>query len=324
MGVNYPRTAASLLVLLTLLAGTAAHADGVGAGTLIENTATATYDAGDGQVTVPSNTVTLRVDELLDVAVTSLNSGPVAATSGTAALTFEVTNTGNGPEAFVLTANPAVAGNDFDTTVDTIAVDSNGNGVYDPGVDEVLTGPATTRILDADENLTVFVIVSVPGDVLDGEASDIDLLAEAVTGTGAPGTVFAGRGVDGGDAIAGAGGADDNAIGSILIGITSVELIKSASVSDPFGGSSAVPGSVVTYTITAAVSGSGSVADLVVTDTFPSGTTYGAGSLALDAAGLTDASDADAGEATASGISVNLGTVAGGTSHSVTFNVTID
>lgn len=324
MGVNYSRIAASSLVLSTLLAGTAVHADGVGAGTLIENTATATYDAGDGQVTVPSNTVTLRVDELLDVAVTSLNSGPVAATSGTAVLTFEVTNTGNGPEAFVLTANPAVAGNDFDTTVDTIAVDSNGNGVYDPGVDEVLTGPATTRILDADENLTVFVIVSVPGDVLDGEASDIDLLAEAVTGTGAPGTVFAGRGVDGGDAIAGAGGADDNAIGSILIGITSVELIKSASVSDPFGGSSAVPGSIVTYTITAAVSGSGSVADLVVTDTFPSGTTYGAGSLALDAAGLTDASDADAGEATASGISVNLGTVAGGTSHSVTFNVTID
>ena len=63
---------------------------------------------------------------------------------------------------------------------------------------------------------------------------------------------------------------------------------------------------------------------VVVADSFPGGTTYGAGSLALDAAGLTDASDADAGEATASGISVNLGTVAGGTSHSVTFDVTID
>lgn len=324
MGVNYPRIAASSLVLSTLLTGTAAFADGVGAGTLIENTATATYDAGDGPVTIPSNTVTVRVDELLDVAVTSLNSGPVAATSGTAVLTFEVTNTGNGPEAFLLTANPAVAGNDFDTTVDAIAVDSNGNGVYDPGVDQILTGPATTQILDADENITVFVIVSVPGGAVDGEGSDVDLLAEAVTGTGTPGAVFPGQGVDGGDAIVGVNGADDNAIGSILIGITSVDLIKTASVSDPFGGTSAVPGSVVTYTITANVSGSGSVADLVVTDAFPAGTTYGAGSLALDAAGLTDASDADAGEATASGISVNLGTVAGGTSHSVTFEVTID
>lgn len=324
MAVNYHRIAASSLVISTLLTGTAAHADGVGAGTLIENTASATYDVGDGPVTVPSNTVTVRVDELLDVTVTSLNSGPVATTSGTAVLTFEVTNTGNGPEAFALTANPAVAGNDFDTTVDTIAVDSNGNGVYDPGVDVVLTGPATTRILDADENLTVFVIVSVPSDVLDGETSDVDLLAEAVTGTGAPGTVYSGQGVDGGDAIVGATGADDNAIGSILIGITSVDLIKSASVSDPFGGTSAIPGSVITYTITANVSGSGSVTDLVVVDTFPAGTTYAGGSLALDTAGLTDASDADAGEANASGISVDLGTVAGGTSHSVTFDVTID
>lgn len=324
MGVNYHRIAASSLVISTLLAGTAAHADGVGAGTLIENTASATYDVGDGPVTVPSNTVTVRVDEVLDVTVTSLNSGPVAAASGTAVLTFEVTNTGNGPEAFVLTANPAVAGNDFDTTVDTIAVDSNGNGVYDPGVDADLTGPATTRILDAEENLTVFVIVSVPSDVLDGDASDVDLLAEAVTGTGSPGTVFSGQGVDGGDAIVGATGADDNAIGSILIGITSVDLIKSASVSDPFGGTSAIPGSVVTYTITANVSESGSVDDLVVADTFPAGTTYASGSLTLDTAGLTDASDADAGEANASGISVDLGTVAGGTSHSVTFDVTID
>ncbi len=324
MGSNYPQIAASFLVLATLLSGTAAHADGVGAGTLIENTATATYDAGDGPVTIPSNTVTVRVDELLDVTVTSLNSGPVAASSGTAVLTFEVTNTGNGPEAYVLTANPAVAGNDFDTTIDTIAIDTNGNGVYDPGVDEVLTSPATTRLLDADENLTVFVIVSVPGDALDGEASDVDLLAEAVTGTGAPGTVYTGQGVDGGDAIVGAGGADDNAIGSILIGVTSVDLIKAASISDPFGGTSAVPGSVVTYTITANVSGSGAVTELVVTDIFPAGTSYEAGSLALDSASLTDASDADAGEASSSGISVNLGTVAGGTSHSVTFDVTID
>ena len=324
MGVNYPRIAAGSLVLSTLMAGTAAHADGVGAGTLIENTATATYDAGDGPVTIPSNTVTVRVDELLDVAVTSLSSGPGTPTSGTAVLTFEVTNTGNGPEAFVLTANPAVAGNDFDTTVDAIAVDSNGNGVYDPGVDEVLTGPATTPVLGPDENLTVFVIVSVPGDVLDGQASDVDLLAEAVTGTGAPGTVFAGQGVDGGDAIAGAGGADDNALGSILVGITSVQLIKSASVSDPFGGTSAVPGSVVSYTITANVSGSGSVSDLVVSDTFPSGTTYSNGTLELDSSSLTDASDADAGEASSTGISVDLGTVAGGTSHTVTFDVIID
>lgn len=324
MGINFRLTSASCLIAFAVLANTAAHADGVGAGTLIENTATATYDDGDGPVTIPSNTVTVRVDELLDVAVTSLNSGPVSANSESAVLSFEITNTGNGPEAFILTANPAVAGNDFDTTIDSIAVDSNGNGVYDPGVDTILAGPETTAILAADENLTVFVIVSVPVDAPDDTHSEVDLSAEAASGTGAPGTIFAGQGVDGGDAIVGVNGAADNALGSILLGVPAVDLVKSAVVADPFGGSSAVPGSIVTYTITANVTGSGSVSDLVITDVFPTGTTYEAGSLELDGSNLTDASDTDAGEATATGISVDLGTVAGGTSHSITFRVSVD
>lgn len=133
MTVNLLRFAASTLVVTTTFASTVAHADGVDAGTLIENTASATYDGGDGLVTIPSNTVAVRVDELLDVTLTSLNSGSVAAEPGTAVLTFELTNNANGPEAYSLTANPAVPGNDFDTTVDAIAVDTNGNGVYDPG-----------------------------------------------------------------------------------------------------------------------------------------------------------------------------------------------
>lgn len=324
MDINYSRIGAPSLAVFALLVSSVAHADGVGAGTLIENTASATYDDGDGPVTIPSNTVSVLVDELLDVTLTSLNSGAFAAEPGTAVLTFELTNPGNGPEAYTLTANPTVPGNDFDTTLDAIAVDTNGNGVYDPGVDQILAGPATTGILAADEALTVFVIVTVPTGVTDGQESDVDLLAEAVTGTGAPGTVFAGQGVDGGDAIVGANGASANAVGSLLVGVTSVDLIKSATVVDPFGGTSAVPGSVVTYTITANVSGSGSISDLVVSDSFPSGTTYSAGTLELDASSLTDAADADAGEVSATGIFVDLGTVPGGTSQSITFNVTID
>ncbi len=302
-----------------------ALADGVSAGTLIENTASATYEDGEGTKTVDSNTVTVRVDELLDVTVTSLDSGAIGAVPGEAILTFEVTNQGNGPEAFTLTANPAVAGNDFDTTVDSIAIDTNGNGTYDPGVDEILTAPETTPELAADETLTVFVVVTVPDGVVDTEASDIELTAEAVTGTGAPGTSFTGEGVGGGDAIVGSTGADGSATGSLLVGITTVDLTKAVSLLDPFGGTSAVPGSVATFTITAVISGSGSVDDLIVTDAIPDGTTYAAGTLALDGGALTDATGDDAGEASdASGISVDLGTVAGGTTHEITFDVTID
>ena len=318
------RLALAPLAIAAALITTPAHAGGVKAGTLIENTASATYDGGAGPVTIPSNTITVKVDELLDVTVTSRDSGPVSAAPGSAVLTFELTNTGNGPEAYTLTANPAVAGNDFDTTVNGIAVDTNSNGVYDPGVDQMLTGPATTAAIAADASLTVFVLVTIPGGVADGDQSDVSLLAEAVTGTGAPGTAFAGQGAGGGNAIVGSTGANATATGSLSVGITDVDLIKSATVRDPFGGTGIVPGATITYAIRAEVRGSGSVSDLVVTDAAPADTTYVAGSLKLDGATLTDAADADAGRSSTSGISVDLGTVSGGSSHTVTFQVTID
>ena len=318
------RLALAPLAIAAALITTPAHAGGVKAGTLIENTASATYDGGAGPVTIPSNTITVKVDELLDVTVTSRDSGPVSAAPGSAVLTFELTNTGNGPEAYTLTANPAVSGNDFDTTVNGIAVDTNGNGVYDPGVDQMLTGPATTAAIAADASLTVFVLVTIPGGVADGDQSDVSLLAEAVTGTGAPGTAFAGQGAGGGNAIVGSTGANATATGSLSVGITDVDLIKSATVRDPFGGTGIVPGATITYAIRAEVRGSGSVSDLVVTDAAPADTTYVAGSLKLDGATLTDAADADAGRSGTSGISVDLGTVSGGSSHTVTFQVTID
>lgn len=324
-----PSTANSLAsafaaAILASAATAPAHAAGVDAGTLIENTATATYDDGSGTQSVDSNTVVVRVDELLDVTVTSLDGGPVGTTPGDEVLTFEITNQGNGPEAFELTANPAVAGNDFDTTIDGIAVDTNGNGTYDPGVDQILTGPETTAVLAADETLTVFVLVTVPNTATDTQQSDVELTAEAVTGTGAPGDTFAGQGVDGGDAIVGTTGADSTATGSLLVGITTVDLVKSATIVDPFGGTSAVPGSVVTFTISAEVEGSGSVDNLVVTDAFPADTTYVPGTLTLAGNPLTDASGDDAGETDATGITVDLGTVAGGTTQAITFDVTID
>ena len=92
----------------------------------------------------------------------------------------------------------------------------------------------------------------------------------------------------------------------------------------PFGGTCAVPGATITYTILAEVTGSGSISDLVVTDAAPADTSYVAGSLTLDGATLTDAADGDSGTASASGISVDLGNVSAGTSHSITFDVTID
>lgn len=185
---------AGLLALGIALMPQAAWATGVSAGTLIENTATATYTSGSASGTVQSNTVTVKVDELLDVAVAGLTSTPAVAGSGNVVLAWSVTNTGNGPEAYNITVNPAVAGNNFDATVQSVVIDSNGNGTYDPGVDQVLTAGSPTPDIAADSSLKVFVIVSLPSGATDGQTSQVQLTATAVTGSGAPGTPFAGQG----------------------------------------------------------------------------------------------------------------------------------
>ncbi|WP_291137387.1 hypothetical protein [Erythrobacter sp.] len=267
----------------------------------------------------------MRVDELLDVTLTSLDSGALDAGPGDAVFAFELTNQGNGPESFGLIANAAVAGNDFDLVIDGLAFDTNGNGTYERGVDEIFPAPETTRVLAPGEALTVFVLATVPAGVADGSESDVELTANATTGTGAPGTLFAGAGDGGGDAIVGTTGASALALAQVRVGVASVELTKTVSLADPFGGSSAVPGSIATFTITANVSGSGAVDELVVSDAIPEGTSYAAGTLALDGATLSDTADADAGSASdADGISVDLGTVAAGTSRSITFDVIVN
>lgn len=300
-----------------------AMAAGVPAGTLIENTASASYNTGGPTQTIDSNTVSFQVAELLDVAVASQDPGALPVTSSTV-LTFSVTNTGNGPEPFVLTADPAIAGNDFDVTIDSLAIDTNNNGVYDPGIDTLLANGGTSASLDPDQSLTVFVLLTAPAGTSDGDTSQVRLLAEASTGTGSPGTTFVGAGEGGVDAVVGSTGADDDDVGALIASIATVSLVKSAVIADPFGGSQPVPGAIVTFTLAATVAGTGSINDLLITDTIPASTSYAIGTLTLDTAALTDAADADVGEASASGIAVDLGTVAAGTTHTVTFQVEID
>src|SRR5690349_9986811 len=126
--------AAGLGTLALASVSTPALAAGIAAGTFIENTASATYTTGSTTETVDSNTVTILVDELLDVTVSSLDASAIPLGSGNSVLSFELTNTGNGPEAFEVTPDPAVSGDDFDPTISLIAWDSNGNNVYDPGI----------------------------------------------------------------------------------------------------------------------------------------------------------------------------------------------
>lgn len=318
---------------LALALGAPAYAAGTTAGTVIDNTATATYTpAGGGpDVSVPSNTISLTVDELLDVTVAGTDPGDVVVNPSATnqVTTFQVTNNGNGSEAFRLTANGAVGGDDFDPAVTSIVIDSNGNGVYDAGVDTVYTAGVNDPVLAADGSVTVFVLSTIPAGAADAQRAELRLTAEAVTalatpGADAPGTSFAGQGQGGGDAVVGATGGDGEDNAFYLVQAATVAFVKSAAIQDPFGGSEPVPGAFITYTLVATVTGSGGLTNLRIADPVPAGTTYQAGTLTLQGSALTDAADADAGEVAAGAVAVRLGTVAGGNTRTVTFRVRIN
>ncbi|HEY0413436.1 MAG TPA: hypothetical protein VGD66_09860 [Allosphingosinicella sp.] len=304
-----------------------AHAAGTLAGTDITNVATATYDLPNGTpTTVDSNIVTLKVDELLDVAVAWRDPADIVSSPGLTSqiLSFTVTNGGNGPESYTLGTVANGGGDDFDPVVTAIFLDTNHNGAFDAGVDTAYVAGTNDPQLSPDESVAIFVLSTMPLTAADGNRGHVDLTAVSKTGSGTPGTSFAGLGEGGGNAVVGATGAAAQDDGWYAIRKASLAFSKSASVADPFGGTTKAPGAIITYTLTATVGGTGSLANVKVTDAVPAGTTYQAGSLELDSAPLTDAADADSGAFTGTGISVGLGTVPSGTTKTVKFKVKID
>ncbi len=318
------------IVTATVMFSGSAQAAGTSAGTTISNTATATYNDSNGAPqSTNSNTVDLLVDELLDVTVARVGSVDIITQPGTTnqVATFNITNNGNGTEAFALTPQGTLGGDQFDPTVTSVVIDTNGNGVYDPGVDTVYTPGSNDPVLAPDASVTVFLLSSIPAGALDGNRGQVNVTAAAKTGTGAPGTSFPGQGQGGGNAVVGNTGADsvDNAF--YLIQNATVAFVKSQSVLDPFGGTKVVPGSIVTYTLVATISGTGTLTNVVVSDPLPAATTFQPGTLTLQSTVLSDGTDADAGEYVAGSpnkINVRLGAVPSGQTRTVTFKVRIN
>ena len=303
-----------------------AHAEGTIAGTIIQNVATATYDGPGGTATVSSNNVSLKVDELLDVSVGWADPGDVSVSPGGSGqvLSFRITNAGNGSEAFSLSTQATAGGDDFDPTVTSIVLDTNGNGAYDPGADTVYVAGSNDPVLAADASLSVFVISKIPATAQNGNRGRVDLRAASKTGSGAPGTTLAGAGQGGGNAVVGATGAKAEDDGYYAVAAAGLSFVKSAVVADRFGGTTQTPGSTITYTLKAAVNGSGTINNVKVADPIPAGTTYTPGSITLDGTALSDADDSDSGRFTGAGISVALGNVAAGATRTITFKVKID
>lgn len=311
-----------------------AQAAGTAAGTNISNTASATFtDPGGTPRTQNSNTYVVQVDEILDATVQSNDAGNVSVVTPATGqvLSFTVTNTGNGSEQYRLSTQDNLGGDDFDPSVTQIWLD-DGDGVFEPGPggDTLLVSGTNDPVLAADEALVVFVVSDIPSALADGEVGQVRLVAESGTAQGAAGLeaagyTFAGAGTGGSDAVVGSTQAYASFDNGYVVQQATASFVKSSTIADPFGGSNAVPGAIITYSLALTFSGSGSVTGAAITDAIPAGTTYQAGTLTLDAAALTDASDADAGSYTAgTGIAVSLGTVNAPATRTVTFQVKIN
>jgi len=321
---------AFLAGLVLALAPTAALAVGTPACTEIENQATATYDIGSNSFTESSNTVITSVAEILDVVVTWQDASSVVVPPGSTneALTFLVTNIGNGIDSYALAGLSVLTGDDFDPSLGNLFLDTNGNGSYDPGTDMQYVPGSNDPVIAADSSAVVFVLNDIPGGLNDGDEGDSRLTATSNTGSGTPGTSLPGAGDGGCDAVVGSTGGTDDDQGTYVVSGITVSIVKSATVSDPFGGTEPIPGAEITYTIVVDIAGVGNAENLTITDPIPGYTTYKNNTLTLDASSLTDAVDGDEGDVgvtTANTVSVFLGTVASGSpTRTITFTVTID
>lgn len=341
----------SVTFLLCLLSPVAAvYGLGTDAGTNIENSATVNFEIGGlAQTPVNSNTTQTRVDELLDIVVVNDDGGAVAVGSPDTGvvLQFTVTNNGNGAEVYRIIADADVAEGGFNPTLDQLYLESNGTPGLQVGSDTAYVSGISDPNLNEDESLVVYVVSNIPGGLSQSDNGDVEVRAVAQTvidqaGTDdpnnaswpLPGTSYAGLGDGGGDAVVGS----SYDLGALLLLSTGryqvsnavVTISKSVlSVLDPFGGTTVVPGSVITYQLELSVAGSGTAEAVVISDPLPAELGYVANTLMIDAiaedddfapAGV-DGSGYNAGSAE---IIVDRGTISGGSPNVlVTFNAEV-
>jgi uncharacterized repeat protein (TIGR01451 family) len=122
------------------------------------------------------------------------------------------------------------------------------------------------------------------------------------------------------------GGDDADSVEFNVLNLT-FTFTKASAVTDPFGGSTVVPGSTIHYTITISATGAATASSIVVTDPIPSDTTFVASSIEFDSVANSDAADADECDHNVTNpgeISCTLPDMTGGDSHTIEFEVTID
>jgi uncharacterized repeat protein (TIGR01451 family) len=276
-------------------------AAGVPANTTISNTAVIDYEIAGVPLTATA-TVDFTVVELLDVSLLWQDAANVSSVSpeSNIVITYTLTNLGNGIDRYLLTADGALIGDDFDITPADLEIwiddgDNNWSAISDTLYDGS-NGPILNGSLAGSDAVTVFVVANIQAGLTAGDLSNIQLTATSVTAdtageTGNPGAEIPAAGDGGVNANVGLTGAIANDVGTIEIVSAGVSIEKSVTVIDTLGGNDPHTGATLRYTLDIRIAGSNSVSNLRIVDPIPNTTTYTAGSLSLNGAAQTDAQD---------------------------------
>jgi uncharacterized repeat protein (TIGR01451 family) len=331
------RAVVAFVACCMFTAGTA-WAAGTTAGTTITTTAAVTFvqDGVNHTMTAGSSFI---VDRALNVLVTKNSDVNTAPTPSNVALSFLVSNTSNTTLRLALSA-VSKATNTWTMSNVRIFRDNNSGSTWDAG-DTLYNDASTFGDLASNISITVLIVADTPAGLTINQTALYDLVATAVdAGTlnaSAPTTGPDTSGVDtvfldiagsaAGDA-ARDGKHSATGVFSISDSALNVVLNKTVAVLDQWGGSLAIPGATLRYTIAATTTGGGTANNVVVSDPLPVNTTFIANSLRLNNTALTDIADTDAGDfgaTTQNTVTVKLGNLTSSSGiQTITFDVKIN
>ena len=184
LALNFP-------ICLIGLAGfcTSAVYAGVPAGTVISNAVTLNYSVGGVGSVVASNTASFVVAEIINLTLTVQDAAPVAvnAPDASRAVTVLLTNTGNGSEAFSLSRNNALPGDQFDPVnalAGAIFLESGAQAGFQasgPNADTLYVPGVNDPVLAADASRLIYVVSDIPAGVALGGLGNVGISARSLT-----------------------------------------------------------------------------------------------------------------------------------------------
>jgi len=266
-------------------------AKGVAAGTQIINVVQLNYEVNGGLFFSTSNTLIDTVDQVIELDMVCQTSTNVLVQNAETqrALTFQLSNLGNGPDHFTLIPDTNSSTPDVNNRL--IYLD-NGDGIFNNADTQI-----TDINLNPDTNVTLFFVSDIPANATWQTSSNGIEARSTIGGSGIPGKNYT---LSSYFAVDGYKGGVDSDLCTYELNHVRLKLLKSGTLSS----SKLFTGTTIHYKIVASVEGLGLLNAVNIKDTIPTDTTYVSGTLHLDGSVLSDV-----GHVSGNDITVPLGNV---------------